>query len=364
MKLCLDPNIPDSLDCSSEDILLDVYSKVSDIRRSSHCNKKVGVIDDTIDLLLKLRRRTLNELFIKEAICVESKKHEIKETDYVTSVKLSKDGSMLAVGSNNCVKLYNMQDYSLKHVFTFESDVSENNFVRALIFSSDNKYLYCGSEEPVLRQFDINAPDKSRVMNLDQEDIYCMECFNDEFVYLGCSDGTVHEVSTESMKVNRSCKLLTPLLMAMLYLGDDKILISSLGGSNHILEISSWDIVHTFISTNNQFSAAISPVDQTIAISCSSHIMYVTRDEWLTMPIGKHNDLITSLCYSKNPDLLISGSKDNKIFYWKDGKYQESKFKLENTVLSLTSCEVENNCILSFGCGKSVIIYMLSNVQN
>lgn len=76
----------------------------------------------------------------------------------VCCVKFSSDGRWLAVGTNNAVILYDItQDEKVTFSLTSDDETGKPNHARSVTISPDSKFLVAGSEDNIIRIWDIES---------------------------------------------------------------------------------------------------------------------------------------------------------------------------------------------------------------
>ncbi|KAF9237360.1 WD40-repeat-containing domain protein [Melanogaster broomeanus] len=114
----------------------------------------------------------------------------------VCCVKFSLDGSLLAVGTDNAVVLYNLERQT-KMTFSLsgENESAEGrkaNHVRSVIISPDNKLLVGGSEDKFIRVWNLETGEFIRTLSGHRGEVYALAFTSDSRTLLSASgDSTV-----------------------------------------------------------------------------------------------------------------------------------------------------------------------------
>lgn len=78
---------------------------------------------------------------------------EIVDVSIICATAYSPDGSCLAIGSNNAMRIYNAENDKFILQFTIESETPK--FIRSIAWTPHGKQLICGSEDNMLRVFEL-----------------------------------------------------------------------------------------------------------------------------------------------------------------------------------------------------------------
>ncbi|KAG6336380.1 hypothetical protein ID866_2700 [Astraeus odoratus] len=106
----------------------------------------------------------------------------------VCCVKFSSDGRLLAVGTNNAVIVYDVARDE-KVTFPLSNDESgKTNYARSVAISPNNRFLVAGSEDKVIRIWDIDTYAYVRSLTAHRGEIYAL-CFTTDSQYLLSASG-------------------------------------------------------------------------------------------------------------------------------------------------------------------------------
>ncbi|KAF8551653.1 WD40 repeat-like protein [Imleria badia] len=98
----------------------------------------------------------------------------------VCCVKFSSDGSLLAVGTDNAIVLYNIeQQTKLTFLLGGEQEGRTINHARSVIISPDNKYLVAGSEDKYIRIWNIETGEFLRTLSGHTGEVYALAFTSD-----------------------------------------------------------------------------------------------------------------------------------------------------------------------------------------
>ncbi|KAN0084161.1 WD40-repeat-containing domain protein [Tylopilus felleus] len=111
----------------------------------------------------------------------------------VCCVKFSSDGSLLAVGTENAIILYNTeQQTKLTFLLGGEQEVRKANHARSVIISPDKKLLVAGSEDKYIRVWNVETGEFLRTLSGHTGEVYALAFTSDSRSLLSASgDRTV-----------------------------------------------------------------------------------------------------------------------------------------------------------------------------
>ncbi|KAG1766680.1 WD40-repeat-containing domain protein [Suillus occidentalis] len=104
----------------------------------------------------------------------------------VCSVKFSLDGTLLAVGMEGVVVLYNLS-LGEKFTFTLERNTGKANRARAVCISPDGHFLVAGSEDKLIRVWSIKNRMLVHTLEGHRGEVYALEFTPDENTLLSAS---------------------------------------------------------------------------------------------------------------------------------------------------------------------------------
>lgn len=257
--------------------------------------------------------------------------HSFDHGSVVCCVKFSRDGSLIATGSNKVIYVFDVNTGKQKCVLNIPSDDSRVDlYVRALSFSVDGTKLVSGAEDQLLRVWDIETGVVDTVLKGHGQDIYSVDCSSDgKFIASGSGDHSVRiwdyltgdcihillPEEEEGKEVGATSVAISP---------DSKYVLSgSLDHSVRLWDLHSGTLLHTLNShTNSVYSVAFSPdgsffcsgsLDKTIKVWKMGETVSLEKTT------AGHKDFVLSVAYSNDGKWLVSGSKDRSVQFWDRG---------------------------------------------
>jgi WD40 repeat protein len=84
---------------------------------------------------------------------------EIEDVSVIASAAFSPDGHSLAIGSNNALRIYNVESDDFSYQYPLEdSKEGRPNHVRSLAWSNDGETIVCGAEDGIIRVISLSGP--------------------------------------------------------------------------------------------------------------------------------------------------------------------------------------------------------------
>lgn len=231
--------------------------------------------------------------------------HSFTHESVVCAVKFNPAGTLLATGSNKVIYLYDVK--SGEKIATLKDDEvsktappEEDRFIRSICFSPDGKLMAAGSEDQVIRIWDMNTMKIVSRLSGHEQDIYSIEFFdNGKMLASGSGDRTV-----------RLWDIKEEICATVLFAGS-----ADSSKDSGITSIA--------VSPNGRFLAA---VRQFILFACLVYHFKGSLDRLIriwTLPEGVpvdvlegHKDSVYSVAFDPIGKQLISGSLDKTIRVW------------------------------------------------
>lgn len=216
--------------------------------------------------------------------------HNLAHDSVVCAVRFDPSATILATGSSRCVNLYDVKSgKKLVSLVDEESNAQAEEdsdmFFRSVAFSPDGSLLAAGSEDAVIRLWDLETRKLLFRLHGHEQDIYSVEFFNGgECLASGSGDKTVRLWDLKSQTCLQTLHAGTP----------------DSSKDSGITSLS--------ISPNGRFLAAGS-LDRLI------RIWELPKGTPVDIIEG-HNDSIYSIAFTQDGKHLISGSLDKSVRLW------------------------------------------------
>ncbi|KAG5972123.1 hypothetical protein E4U56_006348 [Claviceps arundinis] len=216
----------------------------------------------------------------------------------VCCVRFSPDGKYVATGCNKLAQIFDAHDGRKVCKLEIEhGDDAPNKaadlYIRGLAFSPDGRYLLTGTEDYLLRIWDIATKTIRHTLSGHELDIFSVDFARDgKLIASGGGDKTVRIWDAEK--------------------------------GSHTLTLTVKDGITC---------VAISPDSKYVAASCLNHNVYVwdihsgALLEEFGGSFGGHGDAVYSLAFSPDGKNLLSGSLDRTVKMWELGPPQDGESK-------------------------------------
>ncbi|KAJ8903989.1 hypothetical protein NDN08_000519 [Rhodosorus marinus] len=254
----------------------------------------------------------------------------------VCCVRYSYSGQYLATGSNKCAQIFDAATGAKIATFARDegadqqyNDTQQDSFIRAVCFSPDGKWLITGSEDRLVRVWDVRTRTVKHKLTGHETDIYSVDASSDnKFIASGSGDKTA-----------KLWDLKTGQLLHTLGGGDRAptdgvtsvtvsptslhVAAGSLDKIVRVWEVETGRLVRSFEGHRDSvYSVAFSP-DCRMLLSGSLDKTLKLWDLAASNPSNQcrlsftgHKDFVLSVAFSPNGRWLISGSKDRTVQFW------------------------------------------------
>lgn len=304
--------------------------------------------------------------------------HNFDHQGVVCCVRFSNSGKHMATGSSRLAQIYDVDTGQRVQAYNTENNSSgsiaatqasgdsisngkaishrENleSYVRSMCFSPDDRFLATGSDDKMIKLWDMQSGSLHHAFSGHELEIYSLDFTRDgRFIVSGSGDGKTKIWNMESL----ACEL------TLAYEDDDgqsegviSVAISpdgrhvATGSLDHIVRL--WDIttgkfLRSFRGHNNSvYSIAFSPDGKTLASGSLDTTMKLWdlsssagngNQEGCITTLAGHRDYVLSVAFSRDGRWLISGSKDRSVQFW-DPRGGSLHFMLQghkNSVISV-----------------------------
>ncbi|KAG6096088.1 hypothetical protein E4U31_005590 [Claviceps sp. LM219 group G6] len=262
----------------------------------------------------------------------------------VCCVRFSPDGKYVATGSNKLAQIFDAHDG--RKVCRFEiqhGDDAPNKaadlYVRALTFSPDGRYLLTGTEDKLLRVWDIATKTIRHTLSGHEQEIYCVDFARDgKLIASACGDKTIRS-SVSPSRQTVSMLLLVAWTTTYVYVWDihSGALIEELGGSfgGH------GDAVFSLAFSPDGKNLISGSLDRTVKMwevspPQDGESAALKGGKFVKMFVG-HRDFVLAVAYTPDAEWILSSSKDLCVQFWdpNTGKFQFELQGHRNSVISV-----------------------------
>ena len=307
--------------------------------------------------------------------------HVIPHTEYVKSVAFSPDGSRLASGSDEIVRIWNTATGELEDELE-----GHTGWVESVVFSHNGRFIVSGSRDMTIRIWNASTCETTHTLTGHEDRVMSVAISRDDkFVVSGSRDRTVrmwdtttgelhHELKghgdrVESVVVSPDCQHVASVSLAgelWIWTKDGAIehKLKCRGDGNQVdlafsndgcrilcsINRTEWTTTGHRLSpsdTDNEpgdagrtLSVAYSPDDGEIVYGKKDgEVIIWNRDTNQTHILGRHGIGVTSVVFSLDGSRIASGSWDGTVRIW--------DARLRGTIDEEASLEELNNVTLS-----------------
>jgi len=256
----------------------------------------------------------------------------------VCCVRYSWDGHYLATGSNKSAQIFDASSGKLVARFLREegedgesatAESMNDSYIRAVCFSPDGNSLITGSEDRLVRIWDIRKRNVRLRLSGHETDIYAVEASSDgKFIVSGSGDKMAKIWDLQSGKLLHTLGggALAPtdgITSVSISGNGSNVAAGSLDNIVRVWDVETGRLLRSFQGhTDSVYSVAFSPDSRTL-LSGSLDKTLKLWDLAANSPSNQcrlsfvgHRDFVLSVAFDPNGRLLLSGSKDHSVQFW------------------------------------------------
>lgn len=284
--------------------------------------------------------------------------HSLDHSSVVCCVRFSKNGEFIATGCNKTTQVFNVatgelvaklvDDNTSGHEENGENDGSDSAvqstnsngdlYIRSVCFSPDGKLLATGTEDKLIRIWDLTTKRIIKILRGHEQDIYSLDFFPDgNRLVSGSGDRTVRIWDLRSSQCSLTLSIEDGVTTVAV--SPDGSLIAA-GSLDHTVRV--WDSTTGFLverldsgieNGNGHKDSVYSVVFSNDGKQIASGALDRTIKLWnlegkqeASSPGGKkttcevtyvgHKDFVLSVCSTLNNEFILSGSKDRGVIFW------------------------------------------------
>ena len=238
---------------------------------------------------------------------------------WVVAVCFSKDGKLLASGSNDrTLIIWDVENLKpIKSLDLFRSSV------RSVSFHPNRPQIAGGSEDKTVRIWNFEIDETDNYKELIFNNAVRTVSYNNkgDKLYCGCDDGNIYEYDSVTYELTNKIKAHDGWVRSIALSRDDKTLIS--GGSDKYVKV--WNIENKIMLLNKLEGhksdvMVVSMNSDNIQIaSCSNDTsirIWNFKENLCKFVFSDHNSWVRALNYNSTENILASGSDDSTIKLW------------------------------------------------
>ncbi|MBE9143139.1 tetratricopeptide repeat protein [Planktothrix mougeotii] len=254
----------------------------------------------------------------------------------------------------------------LENVVLISTLSGHSDYVRSVIFSSDNETLCSAADDDTIKIWDL-ITEKPRVSYRDQTNIYSLAFVPNSQILISCND---NKIKLWNLSIQKKEKTLIDDYNEEIYalaISDNGQILASGGNSGSILiwDLNSGKQIDTLtVNFGEEVKSIVISKDSQILAAGSTDgqiVLYnlATQEEIDT--VG-HNDSVNTLIITANGETLISGSDDTTIKFW-NIKTGEEILTLNghNDSVNVFAISPDGKRLVSGDSGGNIIVWYLNN---
>lgn len=290
----------------------------------------------------------------------------------VCCVRFSPNNLLVATGCNKLIQIFELASGSLYAALSIAADADKDVYVRSLAFSPDSKLLVSGSEDSLIRLWNVETKALEKTFVGHEQDVYAVEFMpNGVNIVSGSGDRTLRIWDVASAACD-----------AVLLCGDGNddakengITSISVSQDGRLIAVGSldrlvrlWDFeTRTLIASleghsDSIYSICFSSKARYLASgSLDKSILVWERDEsnpniyTLKHTISRHKDFVLSVAFTPDERFIISGSKDKTIHFWETESCNNPVILYGHNDSVISVCVSDDGLFFASGSGDHIV---------
>ncbi|KAJ8908778.1 hypothetical protein NDN08_005483 [Rhodosorus marinus] len=247
--------------------------------------------------------------------------------EVVCCVRYSWDGEYVATGSNRHAYMFNASTGKTYASFSRgDGDDSGDTYVRAMCFSPDGNSLITGSEDKLVKIWDIRKRSVKRKLAGHDGDIYAVESTRDGTIIVsGSADKTAKIWDARSGKILHTLggaenDVLDGITSISISNNGKYVAAGSLDKTVRVWDVETAQLLCAYSGhTDAVYSVAFSPDCRSLLSGSSDKTLRLwdlSNSNEPKLTFAGHKDFVLSVAFSPNGRLVLSGSKDRTVQFW------------------------------------------------
>mmetsp|Transcript_23621 Transcript_23621/g.93295 ORF Transcript_23621/g.93295 Transcript_23621/m.93295 type:complete len:570 (-) Transcript_23621:888-2597(-) len=284
--------------------------------------------------------------------------------EVVCCVRYSWDGEYVATGSNRHAHMFNASTGKSYASFSRgDGDDSGDTYVRAMCFSPDGNSLITGSEDKLVKIWDIRKRSVKRKLAGHDGDIYAVESTRDGTIIVsGSADKTAKIWDARSGKILHTLggaenDVLDGITSISISNNGKYVAAGSLDKIVRVWDVETAQLLCAYTGHGDAiYSVAFSPDCRSLLSGSSDKTLRLwdlSNSNEPKLTFAGHKDFVLSVAFSPNGRLVLSGSKDRTVQFWEPRNARTSLILQghKNSVISIAHSPT--NMMVASGSGDN-----------